>query len=76
MTILEQASEIIKKLDGIDTLIKGLAAQRDTLKLEKEALSNRLDRIKGLAQHAIKAKPADLEDSWHRVQQIATGEDG
>jgi regulator of replication initiation timing len=76
MTILEQAQEIIEKLDGINTLVREIAAQRDTLKLEKEALSNRLDRIKGLAQHAIKAKPADLEETWFRVEQIATSEDG
>lgn len=43
---------------------------------EIRALRDRLTRIESLARHALEAKPRDLEETWMRVEQIASDTSG
>ena len=75
-TFDKRADELCGKLDEIDKWVQILGAQRDALLLSNQALTDRLNKIEGLAGHALKANPKDLEETWLRVKQIANGVDG
>jgi predicted nuclease with TOPRIM domain len=78
MDIEEKAEDICRKLDEIGANAQKLADTnqqliRDAVEYAGQirVLDNRLNQIEGLARHALKANPSDLEETWARVLQIA-----